>query len=76
YFSVYPNPVKDVLNITAKETIEVTSFNIYNTLGQLVMVIPNAQNIRTVDVSGLTYGNYFIKINSDKGTSNTKFIKN
>ncbi|RTY85713.1 T9SS C-terminal target domain-containing protein, partial [Flavobacterium sp. GSN2] len=25
YFSVYPNPVKDVLNITAKETIEVTS---------------------------------------------------
>ncbi|RTY85712.1 T9SS type A sorting domain-containing protein, partial [Flavobacterium sp. GSN2] len=76
YFSVYPNPVKDVLNITAKETIEVTSINIYNTLGQLVLVIPNAQNTKNVDVSGLTKGNYFIKINSDKGTANTRFIKN
>ncbi|MET0945006.1 MAG: T9SS type A sorting domain-containing protein, partial [Flavobacterium sp.] len=76
YFTVYPNPVKDILNIKAKETIEVTSINIYNTLGQLVLVIPNAQNTKIVDVSGLTSGNYFIKINSDKGTANTKFIKN
>jgi hypothetical protein len=76
YFSVYPNPVHDVLNISAKESIEVSSINIYNTLGQLVLVIPNAQNTKTVDVSALTTGNYFIKINSDKGTSNTKFIKN
>jgi uncharacterized repeat protein (TIGR01451 family) len=75
YFSVYPNPVTNVLNISAKESIEVSSINIYNTLGQLVLVIPNAQNTKTVDVSALTIGNYFIKINSDKGTSNTKFIK-
>jgi hypothetical protein len=65
-----------VLNISAKESIEVSSINIYNTLGQLVLVIPNAQNTKTVDVSSLTTGNYFIKINSDKGTSNTKFVKN
>ncbi|WP_395056234.1 T9SS type A sorting domain-containing protein [Flavobacterium sp.] len=76
YFSVYPNPVSDVLTISAKESISVSSINIYNTLGQLVLVIPNAQNTKTVDVSSLTTGNYFIKINSDKGTSNTKFVKN
>lgn len=75
YFSLYPNPVNDVLNITTKENIEVSSVSIYNTLGQLVLVIPNAQNTKTVDVSSLSSGNYFIKINSDKGTSNTKFIK-
>ncbi|MES2811837.1 MAG: T9SS type A sorting domain-containing protein [Bacteroidota bacterium] len=75
YFSLYPNPVSNILNITSKETIEISSINIYNTLGQLVVVIPNAQNTKTVDVSSLTSGNYFIKINSDKGTSNTKFIK-
>jgi hypothetical protein len=40
------------------------------------LVIPNAQKVSSVDVLGLTAGNYFIKINSDKGTSNTKFIKN
>ena len=75
YFSVYPNPVHDVLHITSKGTIEISSINIYNTLGQLVLVIPNAKDSKTVDVSSLASGNYFIKINSDKGTSNTKFIK-
>ncbi|ESU25328.1 internalin-related protein [Flavobacterium limnosediminis JC2902] len=75
YFMLYPNPVNDILNIETKQTIEVSSINIYNQLGQLVVVVPNAQNVSKVDVSNLASGNYFIKINSDKGTSNTKFIK-
>ena len=75
YFNVYPNPVSDVLNITAKANVEVKSINIYNMLGQLVLVIPNAQTVSKVDVSNLTSGNYFVKINSDNGTSSTKFIK-
>ena len=75
YFSLFPNPVNNVLNINTKESVKITSINIYNTLGQLVLVIPNAENTKTVDVSSLSSGNYFIKINSDKGTSNTKFIK-
>jgi Secretion system C-terminal sorting domain len=45
-------------------------------VGQLVLVIPNAENVATIDVSKLATGNYFVKINSDKGTSNTKFVKN
>ena len=75
YFSFYPNPVKDVLTLDFKQTIEVKSINIYNTLGQLVLIIPKAQNTNNIDVSSLKSGNYFIKINSDKGTSNSKFIK-
>ncbi|ESU25326.1 hypothetical protein FLJC2902T_31340 [Flavobacterium limnosediminis JC2902] len=75
YFLMYPNPVKDVLNIETLETVKVSSINIYNQLGQLVLVIPSAQDVSKVDVSDLASGNYFIKINSDKGTSNTKFIK-
>ncbi len=76
YFNLYPNPVSTVLNIDAKQNIEISSINIYNTLGQLVLVIPNAKDIKTVDISSLTSGNYFIKVHSDKGISNTKFIKN
>ncbi|MGH2665395.1 T9SS type A sorting domain-containing protein [Flavobacterium sp.] len=76
YFNLYPNPTHNVLNIDAKDTITITSISIYNALGQLVLVIPNAQKEKSVDVSSLSSGNYFIKINSDKGTSNTKFIKN
>ncbi len=75
YFRIYPNPASDVLKIESKQNIEVQSISIYNTLGQLVLVVPNAKGTKTVDVSGLQTGNYFIKIDSDKGTSNTKFIK-
>jgi hypothetical protein len=75
YFKIYPNPANDVLNIETMKTIEVTSVNIYNTLGQIVLVIPNAQQTKSVDVSCLKTGNYLIKINSDKGSSTVKFVK-
>ena len=75
YFTLYPNPAKSVLNISSKETIEVKSISIYNTFGQLVLVIPNAEKVSKIDVSSLTSGNYFIKINSDKGSSNARFVK-
>ncbi|MFC7773065.1 DUF7619 domain-containing protein [Flavobacterium sp. GCM10027622] len=75
YFTLYPNPVHDVLHIDGKEAIAISSVSIYNALGQLVVVIPNAQNTKTIDITNLPSGNYFIKVNSDKGTSNTKFIK-
>jgi Leucine-rich repeat (LRR) protein len=75
YFSLYPNPTVDILNIDLKKEIEVSSINIYNTLGQLVLVIPNAQEVKTVDVSGLTTGNYLVKLNTDKGMGTSKFVK-
>jgi Leucine-rich repeat (LRR) protein len=72
-FSLSPVPTKNVLTITTKESITISSTSIYNTLGQLVQV--NTNPIQTIDVSGLQSGNYFIKITSDKGTSTAKFIK-
>jgi len=75
YFVIYPNPVDDNLKIHKNNTIEVKSVSVFNVLGQVVMVIPNAINIENIDVSSLKTGTYFIKINSDRGTSNTKFVK-
>lgn len=75
YFSVYPNPAKQVLNLEAKATIGVKSINIYNMLGQMVIAIPNAESVSGIDVSDLKIGTYFIKVNTDMGTGNTKFIK-
>ncbi len=75
YVSVYPIPATTVLNISAKSTIEIQSIAIYDVLGQLVLVIPNAEKTTSVDISILRTGNYFIKIKSDKGSSSLKFIK-
>ena len=75
YFSIYPNPAKQVLNLETRATIIVNSINIYNMLGQMVMAIPNAESVSSIDVSDLKTGTYFIKVNTDKGTANAKFLK-
>lgn len=76
YFSVYPNPAHEVLNIATKKDIEIQSIAVYDILGQLVIALPNIKDASKIDVSNLRTGNYFIKIKSDKGSSNVKFIKN
>jgi hypothetical protein len=75
YFTLYPNPASDVLNINATQTIEIQSLAIYDILGQLVIAVPNAKSVSNIDVSKLRTGTYFIKVKSDKGSSNMKFIK-
>lgn len=75
YFSVYPNPVKDVLNIASKNNLEIGALAVYDVLGQLVIAVPNAQNTSVIDVSNLRSGNYILKVKTDKGSSGVKFIK-
>ncbi|KQB42260.1 Internalin-related protein [Flavobacterium aquidurense] len=75
YFTLYPNPSSDILNINATKDIEIKSLTIYDILGQVVIAVPNAQTVSNIDVSKLKTGNYFIKIKSDKGSSSIKFIK-
>ncbi|WP_428232928.1 DUF7619 domain-containing protein [Flavobacterium sp.] len=75
YFTLYPNPAKDVLNISTIQSIEIQSLAIYDILGQLVIAVPNAKSVSNIDVSKLKTGNYFIKVKSDLGNSSMKFIK-
>ena len=75
YFTLYPNPVSDVLTIKTKQDAEIQSLEVYDILGQLVIAVPNAKAVSTVDVSRLTTGSYFIKVKSNKGSSGVKFIK-
>ena len=75
YFTLFPNPAKDVLNINTKKDINIHSVSVYDILGQLVLVVPNAANTTSINVSNLKTGNYFLKITSDKGAANQKFLK-
>ncbi|KAF2080999.1 T9SS type A sorting domain-containing protein [Flavobacterium sharifuzzamanii] len=76
YFSLYPNPANQFLNISQNQNIEVQSYEIYDVLGQLVLAVPNAKTASNIDISKLRVGNYFIRVKSDKGSSSMKFIKN
>ncbi|OHT44004.1 hypothetical protein B0A71_08210 [Flavobacterium tructae] len=75
YFVLYPNPVSDVLTIKTKQDAEIQSLEVYDIFGQLVVSVPNAKSVSTVDVSNLSTGNYFIKVKSDKGSFKVKFVK-
>ena len=75
YLRLYPNPAKSMLHYEARNSISVSSASIYNILGQLVIAIPNSGNSAAIDISGLQTGTYFLRIISDKGSTNTKFIK-
>lgn len=75
YFTIYPNPADQMLNLYNKQNISVESIEIYNSMGQLNMIIPDARGRQSIDISPLKTGTYFIKLHAEKGTSFMKFIK-
>ncbi len=72
-FVFYPNPVKDKFTIKTKNSLEIKSIEIYNTLGQIVLAIPSFT--KNVDVSSLQRGTYLVKVNTETGSSGVKMIK-
>lgn len=73
-FSAYPNPVKDVLNISYNDTI--SDVSVFNLLGQLVMSVKPSANEYQLNMSQLTVGTYLVKVTSDNQVKTVKVIKN
>jgi len=71
--SMYPNPVKNTLNIEAKGFIERVAVS--SILGQEVMSKSPKSNSTTLQTSGLQKGTYIVKSTIDGKTSTSKFIK-
>lgn len=67
--NIYPNPVKQSLNIYFDSSNEIVS--IYNSIGKLMKTIPNLKEKVIIDVTDLPNGVYFIK----KGSKSNTFIK-
>ena len=70
---MYPNPVKNTLNIEAKGSIE--RIAVYSILGQEVMSKSPKSNATTLQTSGLQKGTYIVKSTIDGKTATSKFIK-
>lgn len=61
-FSVFPNPVADVLNIESKNQ-QVESIEIINQVGQ---VVKTSTNTSSINCSDLESGSYFIRVNKNE----------
>jgi len=73
HVALYPNPVKDVLTLTAATKINKVS--IYNFLGQEVMTKNLNASEATIDVSYLSAGTYVVKITADDSAKTLKVVK-
>ena len=72
-FSSYPNPVKDVLNLSYTKTI--SSVAIYNLLGQQVLTKMINSNSTQLDLSHLSQGTYMVKVTADNQVKTMKIVK-
>ena len=70
--SVYPNPVKDVLNVTVPVGAEVTSAKLFDVLGRDTGVVMVNGAINT---SGLSNGIYMFTLETTEGNYTTKIVK-
>jgi hypothetical protein len=69
--SLYPNPAKDVINISSSSAIQ--KIEVYDMLGKQVL---SKNNVSQVGVESLGSGAYFIKADLENGSSVVKkFIK-
>jgi Secretion system C-terminal sorting domain/FG-GAP repeat len=68
-FSIFPNPVKDIVTIQLKEGLLIEKATIYNSLGQVVIT----ENSNLISVNYLAKGIYFLEVITNKGKA-TKTI--
>jgi hypothetical protein len=71
--SVYPNPAKDFVNISAGEKID--SATIYDLTGRIVKRSNPNKEIFNFNISDLSNGVYLVKLNAGDKESTVKLIK-
>ena len=72
-FTFYPNPVKDVLNLSYSQTI--SKIQVLNLLGQEMLVKSMNETQGQIDMSRLSSGTYLVKVTSDDQVKTIKVIK-
>ncbi len=72
---VYPNPVKDILNINSE--VIITKACLTSVIGKSIFSLENLkEGIQTINTSNLTNGVYFLKLESSDSTSKVfKLVK-
>ncbi len=71
--SLYPNPIKEVLNVNAQE--EITKLSVYNQLGQVVKIMKPFSSNFSIDLSSLSIGIYIVNLETSDKTSSMRVIK-
>lgn len=60
--NVYPNPASDIITVANAENTNIT---IINMVGEIVRTIDNASANQTIDMSDLSNGTYFVRVDQE-----------
>jgi len=74
-FNLYPNPVKDELNIVCPSNVNELELSIYNQLGQKILHKTVQDDNIKINVSELATGIYLIMFSTEAISKTFKFIK-
>jgi hypothetical protein len=70
---LFPNPAEKRIQIQT-ENIQLLKYSIYNTMGSLIIENTQLQN-ESINIEFLKPGIYVLKMDTDKGVLNKKFVK-
>ena len=70
-FDLYPNPAKDQFTIVLSTNITLEDINIYDIQGRYI----NSITQKSVDISSLSSGIYFVELITNKGKSIKRLVK-
>jgi trimeric autotransporter adhesin len=73
--SIYPNPSSKEISLNLSSDFAGTSINVIDMSGNIVFTIPFS-NRKIIDISSLTQGVYFVRVDSNLGPLTVRFIKN
>ncbi|MFC0878314.1 T9SS type A sorting domain-containing protein [Saccharicrinis sp. FJH2] len=74
-FKLYPNPVNDFIVIKMPKEIQYSHLKILNIQGKIIKSFTVHNNQNQLDVSDLSNGIYFVRIQTDKGCLIKKIVK-
>ena len=72
-FKVYPNPVKDILNLDYIQ--DISSVTVFNLLGQQMLSKEINAEKGNIDMSGFAAGSYLVKVLAGNQSKTIKVIK-
>ena len=72
-FSVYPNPVKDILNIESAASVD--KITVYDVLGKVVLQKKPGKISPTVNMGSLSSGTYMVKVTIGNNSKIVKIVK-
>lgn len=74
-FSFYPNPVENILLVELNNSAN-AMINLYDLSGRNVLAYRTSTEIFSMDLSNLVSGIYIIEVQTEKGISRKKIVKN